>query len=126
MCFYNPALISCHLFTSAYYNQRLISYSIVTQSYHFSSVMHIKTIPLLLKTSLPILAKFAFAYKISPAEPILAAKTAPLATFRPPVKHEFAAIYSHLYSTSETRAKCASNIIARKLDRTEQSSATNM
>ena len=28
--------------------------------------------------------------------------------------------------TSETRAKCASNIIARKLDRTEQSSAINM
>ena len=28
--------------------------------------------------------------------------------------------------TSETRTKCASNIIARKLDRTEQSSAINM
>ena len=28
--------------------------------------------------------------------------------------------------TSETRAKCASTIIARKLDRTEQPSATNM
>ena len=34
--------------------------------------------------------------------------------------------YIVLYYTSETRAKCMSNIIAMKLDRTEQSSAINM
>ena len=31
-----------------------------------------------------------------------------------------------LQTTSETRAKCTSNIIVRKLDRTEQLSAINM
>ena len=33
---------------------------------------------------------------------------------------------NHYKITSETRAKCASNIFARKLDRTEQSSAINI